>query len=77
MDYRGRINRRDFIKSSVLTGGALMAQSVMPAGAVALMQGQGSNEAGAPRATVCSRASATYTCIAGPTLASGRQMSLA
>lgn len=47
MDYRGRISRRDFIKSSVLTGGALMAQSVMPAGAVALMQGQGSNEAGA------------------------------
>lgn len=47
MDYIGRINRRGFIKSSVLTGGALMARSVMPARAVALMQGQGSKAAGA------------------------------
>lgn len=34
MNGNGRINRRDFIKSSVLTGGALLVQTTMPARAM-------------------------------------------
>ena len=34
MNDNGKINRRDFIKSSVLTGGVLFAQAAIPARAM-------------------------------------------
>lgn len=35
------INRRDFIRTSVLAGGALFAQTAIPSGAADFLQGHG------------------------------------
>ena len=43
MDDNGRINRRDFIKSSVLTGGALLAQATIPARAMNFLSEKSKN----------------------------------
>ena len=37
------INRRDFIRTSVLAGGALFAQTAIPSGAADFLQGHGSS----------------------------------
>ena len=44
MNDNGKINRRDFIKSSVLTGGVLFAQAAIPARAMDFLSEKNKNE---------------------------------
>ena len=45
------INRRDFIRTSVLAGGALFAQTAIPSGAADFLHGHG----GSARPVACDR----------------------
>ena len=44
MNNNGKINRRDFIKSSMLTGGALLVQAAMPAHAMDFLSEKSEND---------------------------------
>lgn len=67
-----KINRRNFIKSSVLTGGALLAHAAMPVSAAEVLSIQDKDEGKAAAATPCCVACATFICTAGLIRGSGR-----
>lgn len=58
MEGKGKINRRDFIRGSVLAGGALLAQTALPAGAAALAAAPGGGPSGSEAAVSTRRAAA-------------------
>ena len=77
MNTDNKISRRDFIKTSALTGGALLASTAIPGQAMNLLQEQKNENKFANDELLKGVCGATSTCIAARIRGSGRWMNTA